>query len=291
MSTLPAALVPRETARGAYAFALSQAGPSFYLALGVIALVLFAAMVPHVLAPADPYGIDPAHAFAPPSSTYWFGTDQSGRDTFSRVVHGTRVSLAVGVLAISIALVIGAALGIGAIMGGKWVDLAVNRLIDVFYAFPGLILALIVIAILGPSALTVAVSVGVGSAAGYARIIRAQALLVFRSDYVMAARALGHPARWILLRTIIPNISRPLLPLFTLGVGQTIVWATGLSFLGLGVQPPRAEWGALLADSRNYTALAWWLTVFPGATIAATGLALTVVGRHLESTFGGGRGR
>lgn len=265
----------------------AAAGPAVYAAVLVLVAVLLAAVFPSLLSTHQPYEIDPANAFLPPSFDHLFGTDQSGRDTYSRVVHGARTSLFVGTLAISIALLLGGALGIGAAMGGRWLDLPICRLIDVLFAFPSMILALIFISILGISAPTVAVAVGIGSAAGYARIIRAQALIVTNADYIVALRALGHSPIRVLLRNIVPNIGRALLSLFTLGVGQTVVWATGLSFIGLGVRPPSAEWGALLSDSRNYIANAWWLTVFPGATIAVTALALTVLGKHLQSRLDG----
>jgi peptide/nickel transport system permease protein len=262
-------------------------GVTTYAAGGLLLLVLLAAVWPHLLAPIDPYDIDPASAFQAPSAAHWFGTDQSGRDAYSRVVYGAGASLLIGLVAIVVALMLGAILGITAALGGRIADLAIGRIIDVLFAFPGLILALICIAILGASPDTLAIAVGVGSAAGYARIIRAQALTVAQSGYVAAAQMLGTAPARILLLTMLPNITRPLLPLFTLGVGQCIVWATGLSFLGLGVQPPQAEWGALLADSRNYTAMAWWLTVFPGSAIALTALALTILGRYLQARFDG----
>jgi len=257
------------------------------VAILVLVVVVLAAAFPDILSSSDPYDIDPANAFSPPSNQHWFGTDQSGRDTYSRVVHGARLSLFVGILSISIALALGGVLGVAAALGGKWIDLAICRLIDTLFAFPGLILALVFIAMLGISVPTVAIAVGIGSAAGYARIIRIQARLVIRADYIQALYALGHSPLRVLRRNIVPNICRPLLPLFTLGVGQTVVWATGLSFIGLGVRPPSAEWGALLSDSRNYISNAWWLTVFPGATIAITALALTIIGKHLQSRLDG----
>lgn len=261
---------------------LPGAGPGVHLAILVLAVVLLAALHPQSLTPLDPNNIDPDSAFAPPSAAHWFGTDQNGRDTYARVVYGAGASLAVGLGAIIIALALGAVLGVGGVIGGRWADRIVRRLIEVLYAFPSLILALIWIAILGPSAQTLAVAVGIGGVAGYANIIRAQTLLVTGSDYVAAAQALGHSSARILARTVLPNIARSLLPLFTLGVAQSIVWATGLSFLGLGVQPPSSEWGAMLSNSRDYTAMAWWLTVFPGATIAATALSLSAIGRYLR---------
>jgi peptide/nickel transport system permease protein len=261
---------------------LRGARPSLYLAILFLALLVVAAVHPQALTQLDPNNIDPDNAFSAPSAAHWFGTDQNGRDTFARVVYGTSASLAVGVGAILIALALGTILGVGGVIGGRWTDRSARRFIEVMYVFPSLILALICIALLGPSAQTLAVAVGIGGAAGYARIIRAQTLVVTGSDYISAAQALGHSSGRVLRRTILPNIARPLLPLFTLGVAQSIVWATGLSFLGLGVQPPSSEWGAMLSDSRDYTAMAWWLTVFPGATIAATALSLTAIGRYLR---------
>ncbi|MBB4201009.1 hypothetical protein CCR94_00685 [Rhodoblastus sphagnicola] len=259
------------------------------LAAAVLATAALAAIFPQLLVDQGPYDIDPTNAFSPPSPQAWFGTDQNGRDVFSRVVYGARASLFIGIVAISIALFLGAVLGITAALGGRWLDLTIRRFIDVLYAFPGMVLALVVISVLGVSELTMAIAVGAASAAGYAHIIRAQALIVTRSDYVAAARALGHSPARVLIRTILPNIVRILLPLATLGVGQTIVWATGLSFLGLGAKPPAAEWGAMLSDSRNYVSLAWWLTVFPGAAIAVTALSLTVIGKSLQARVEGGR--
>ena len=270
---------------------LQGARPSLYLAILSLAIIVVAAVHPQALTQIDPNNIDPENAFTAPSAAHWFGTDQNGRDTFARVVYGTSASLAVGIGAILIALALGAVIGVGGVIGGRWTDRAAQRLIEVMYVFPALILALICIALLGPSAQTLAVAVGIGGAAGYARIIRAQTLVVTGSEYISAAQALGHSPNRILRRTILPNIARPLLPLFTLGVAQSIVWATGLSFLGLGVQPPSSEWGAMLSDSRDYTAMAWWLTVFPGATIAATALSLTAIGRYLRMRLDAGAAR
>ena len=268
-----------------------NARPSLYLAILFLAIIAVAAVHPQALTQLDPNNIDPDNAFTAPSAAHWFGTDQNGRDTFARVVYGTRASLAVGIGAIFIALALGAVIGVGGVIGGRWLDRGARRLIEVLYVFPALILALICIALLGPSAQTLAMAVGIGGAAGYARIIRAQTLVVTGSDYISAAQALGHSPGRILRRTILPNIARPLLPLFTLGVAQSIVWATGLSFLGLGVQPPSSEWGAMLSDSRDYTAMAWWLTVFPGATIATTALSLTAIGRTLRMRLDAGAAR
>ncbi|MDQ1168892.1 ABC-type dipeptide/oligopeptide/nickel transport system permease subunit [Microbacterium proteolyticum] len=168
-----------------------------------------------------------------------------------------------------------------AVAGGR-VDAVISRVVEVMFAFPSLLLALIFIAIAGPGLATVVAAVGLGSAPGYARILRVQTLQVLSSGYVEANVGLGLTPARILGRTILPNVARPLLALATLGVGQAIVWASALSFLGLGAAPPAAEWGTMLSDGRNYIQLAWWIAVFPGIAISASALATSVVGRYVQ---------
>ena len=245
----------------------------------VVGVVLLAALVPDLLAPQDPLEISLSESFAPPSAEHLFGTDQSGRDVFSRVIHGARQSLVIGIGATAIGLLGALVLGL---LGGRFADGAVTRVIEVLYAFPGILLALILIAVYGNSALTQMVAVGIATMPGYARMVRGQLLVVRGSAYVEAARALGHPPLRILARTILPNAFRPLTVLVTLGIGQAIVWAAALGFLGMGVQPPTAEWGAMLNAGRTYIQQAWWMDFFPGITIVLFTLSLTVLGRHLQ---------
>lgn len=252
------------------------------LAAATVALVVVAALFPSLFATQDPLEIDLAQSFAAPSAEHPFGTDQSGRDVFARVVHGAGRSLAIGLGATAIGLTGALLLGLTGGLAGRFADAAVTRAIEVLYAFPGILLALILIAVYGNSALTQMVAVGVASMPGYARMVRSQVLAVRGSLYVEAARALGHPPGRILLHTILPNAFRPLTVLVTLGVGQAIVWAAALGFLGMGVQPPTAEWGAMLNAGRNYIQQAWWMNFFPGITIVLFTLSLTVVGRHLQ---------
>ena len=248
----------------------------------VVAAVLLAALVPGLLAPQDPLEISLSESFAPPSAEHLFGTDQSGRDVFSRVIHGARQSLVIGLGATAIGLLGALVLGMLGGLGGRIADGAVTRVIEVLYAFPGILLALILIAVYGNSALTQMVAVGIATMPGYARMVRGQLLVVRTSAYVEAARALGHPPLRILVRTILPNAFRPLTVLVTLGIGQAIVWAAALGFLGMGVQPPTAEWGAMLNAGRTYIQQAWWMDFFPGITIVLFTLSLTVLGRHLQ---------
>ncbi|MGP9683967.1 ABC transporter permease [Brachybacterium sp. AOP3-A1-3] len=265
--------------------------PGVLLAGGVVALVALAALAPGLLAHQDPLEIDLASSFDAPSLQHPFGTDQSGRDVYSRVVHGAGQSLTIGLGATAIGLLGAFVLGLAGGLGGRFADAAVTRVIEVLYAFPGILLALILIAVYGNSALTQMVAVGVASMPGYARMVRGQVLSVKGSLYVEAARSLGHSPLRILLRTILPNTFRPLTVLITLGIGQAIVWAAALGFLGMGVQPPTAEWGAMLNAGRNYIQQAWWMDFFPGITIVLFTLSLTVIGRHLQRATDSGAAR
>ncbi|WP_104103298.1 ABC transporter permease [Arthrobacter sp. 08Y14] len=253
-----------------------------WMAGALLVFLVLAAVAPSLFLRQDPYEIDPANAFQAPGASHLFGTDQNGRDILSRVIAGTGQSLLLGLAATAIGLVLGGALGIAAGVSGKRVDSAICRFVEILFAFPGLLLALIVIAVSGTGVVTAAVAVGIGSAPGYARMLRTQALQVVAAPYVETALSLGRSRSHILRHTIIPNVARPLFVLVTLGIGQSIVWASSLSFLGLGAQPPAAEWGAMLADGRNYLQIAWWIAAFPGIFITLAALTTTVVGHHLQ---------
>jgi peptide/nickel transport system permease protein len=253
------------------------------VAAALLGLVLvLAAVVPRLLAPGDPLAIDPTAAFGAPSFAHWFGTDESGRDIYTRVVDGARDSLLIGVAATLIGLGLGVVLGTLAGTLGAAVDFTVNRFLEVLFAFPGLLLALLFILVIGPGPGTAIVAVGLSTAPGYARIIRAQLLRVRSSAFVEAATVQGLSRRRILTRHILPNTLAPLLVLGTLGVGQAIVWAAALSYLGLGAQPPAAEWGAMLSAGRTYITSAWWMSFFPGLLIVLTAVCATSLGRSIE---------
>ncbi|ORI14797.1 peptide ABC transporter permease [Rhodococcus sp. 1168] len=256
------------------------------LPIVIPAVILFGLLVtaafPTLVAPFGPLDIDPAHAFSVPSPSHWFGTDESGRDVFSRVVHGTRSSLLIGLLATAVGLGLGVLLGALAGLGGKTVDFGVSRLLEVLFAFPSLLLALLVITILGPGVVSTTIAVGLSTAPGYARLIRSQVMSVRRSGYVESAVVLGRSRWFVISRHILPNVAAPLFVLATLGIGQAIVWASSLSFLGLGATPPDPEWGSMLSVGRRYLANAWWLTVFPGLFIVLSAAATTVLGHSLQ---------
>lgn len=253
--------------------------------LGVFAL---AAIAPGVLAPSDPFAIDLDAALTGPSAQHWFGTDELGRDMYTRVVHGTRDALAVGlgaaVVSLSLALVLACLT-----LAGRAVAAVVDRVIEILFAFPTLLLALLVVGVFGPSPTTLAVAVGVGSAPGYARMIRAQLHAAADSGYAEAAAVLGHSRDRILAQHVLPNALRPLVGVFTMSVGQSIVWASSLAFLGLGVAPPSPEWGALLDTGRSYLTVAGWLVIVPGLVIITLSLATTTVGAHLRDRLEGDR--
>ncbi len=252
------------------------------ITLGAFAV---AAVAPAVLTAQDPLAMDFASALSAPSLAHWFGTDESGRDLFSRVVYGTRESLAIGVGAAGLAIVVAVVLGSIAALAGRFPAGVVNRVIEVLFAFPTLLLALLLVSILGASPLTLVIAVGLGSAPGYARMVRGQILSSKNSGYVEAARALGHSRFTIFRQHILPNSLRPLIAIFTMGVGQSIVWASGMAFIGLGVAPPSSEWGALLDAGRAYITQASWLVVLPGFVIVVLALAATTLGKHIQSSL------
>ena len=248
------------------------------LLLGLLA----AAAVPGLIAPSGALDMDPAQAFTAPGAGHWFGTDESGRDVFSRVVYGTRSSLLIGLLATVVGLSTAVLLGLAAGLGGKAADFGISRFLEVLFAFPGLLLALLVITILGPGVVTTTLAVGLSSAPGYARMIRSQVLSVRFSGYVEAALVQGKSRWFIMTRHILPNVAAPLFVLATLGVGQAIVWASSLSFLGLGATPPDPEWGSMLSQGRLYIGNAWWLTFFPGLFIVLSAAATTLLGHSIQ---------
>ncbi|NQX26483.1 ABC transporter permease [Microbacteriaceae bacterium VKM Ac-2854] len=248
-----------------------------------VSALLVAAVFPGV-APYDPLAIDPGAAFQGPTAAHLFGTDESGRDLLSRVIAGAGASLLIGVAATAIGLGLGTILGLIAALGGRVADAVVARILEVFFSFPGLLLALLVIVVTGPGVIPATVAVGLSTAPGYARILRGQLLGIRSAGYVEAARVLGHGPWRILLRHILPNTFAPLTVLATLGIGQAIVWAAALSYLGLGAEPPAPEWGAMLSAGRTYIGSAWWMTVFPGLVIVLTTIATTVLGRRLRGT-------
>jgi peptide/nickel transport system permease protein len=252
----------------------------------VILLVLaLAAIVAPLVTSFDPAGISPMDAYQPPSGEHLMGTDKFGRDVFTRVLFGARISLTVGLIAIAIGGIIGVLLGMSAGFFGGFVDELTMRFLDILLAFPGILLAMGIVTMLGPSVFNLMIAVGIGYIAGFARLMRGSVLAARQYDYVLAARALGVHSWPIIWKHILPNIAAPLIVYTTLSVASAILTSAGLSFLGLGAKPPAPEWGIMLSDGRETLNRAWWVSLFPGLAILVTTLSINFVGDGLRTAL------
>lgn len=252
----------------------------------MLALALAALLTPY-LAPFDPDAIGDivATRYLPPSLTHPMGTDEFGRDVFSRVLYGARISLSIGFLAVAIAITLGTLLGAMAGYAGGWADALTMRFVDLLLSFPRLVLLIAVVAIFNPSIALVTLVLGLTGWMGTSRIVRGQVLAVRELEYVQAARALGYRAGRIIGRHILPNVLTPVIVAATLGIGNTILAEAALSFLGLGVPPPTASWGGMVSEGRDAILDAWWITAFPGLAIVFTVMAFNLVGDGLRDAL------
>ncbi len=247
---------------------------------GILLLVLVSLLAP-VLAPFEPTA-QIAKRFTEPSWTYIMGTDDVGRDVFSRLIYGARVSLWVGVVAVGISTLLGVTSGLIAGFFGGMIDNVLMRLVDILLAFPGLILAIIIASYLGPSLTNTMISIGIVGAPHKARIARAPVLSILTEDYILAARVLGASNGRILLRYVLPNTMAPLIVSTSLSLSGAILADAGLSFLGLGTQPPDPSWGAMLQEGRRYMEDAWWMALYPGLGIMLAVLSFNLLGDGLR---------
>lgn len=256
------------------------------LGMGIIAgIVLLAVFAPWV-APADPLAIDYAHPAVPPGvAGHLLGTDAVGRDILARLIYGTRVSLQVGLVAVGIAATLGTAVGLAAGYYGGWVDSVLMRTVDVFLAFPVIVLAIGIIAVLGPSLVNVMIALGLVAWTTYARVVRGQVLVLRELEFVHAARALGAGDRRVLVRHILPNTLAPVIVLATVGMATAIIAEAALSFLGLGVQPPTPSWGTMLNEGRGFLRTAPHISTFPGLAIMLTVLGFNFLGDGLRDAL------
>jgi peptide/nickel transport system permease protein len=250
----------------------------------IMGILLFALLAPFI-APYDPTAIDADNILAAPSRSHIFGTDILGRDIFSRIVYGSRISLAIGFIAVGIAVIIGVFFGSIAGYYGGIVDSVVMRFVDIMLCFPTFFLILAVIAVLEPSIFNIMAVIGATSWMGVARLVRAEILTLKERDYVAASKVMGGDDGWIITRHLIPNAIGPVIVNATLGIGAAILIESALSFLGIGVQPPTPSWGNILMDGKSTLGVAWWLTIFPGVFILLTVLSYNLVGEGLRDVL------
>jgi peptide/nickel transport system permease protein len=259
--------------------------PSVVVGAVIVAGVVAMAIVGTIATPHDPTAFDSANRFTAPSGAHPFGTDQFGRDILSRILAGSHLTLLTGLLAVALSLIVGGTLGaVAGYVGGAF-DLGVVALMDILLAFPAVLLALGIVAVLGPSGTNVIIAVGVANVPAFARVARASVISIRVRPYVKAAIALGCGNVRILVRHIVPNIAGPMIVLTMMSTATAILIGSTLSFLGLGAAPPTPEWGVMLSDSRAYIQLGWWLTVIPGVAVAVTVMGLNLIGDGLRDVL------
>ncbi|MBN2261143.1 MAG: ABC transporter permease [Clostridiales bacterium] len=251
----------------------------------IVIILLFTAVFAPLMAPHDPIVGQLALRHNEPSMEYIMGTDSQGRDVFSRILYGARISVEIGIISVGIALILGTAMGVvSGYYGGK-VDTIVMRFVDIMLAFPTILLALAIVTILGPSLTNAMIAVGIVNIPRFARIVRSSVLSVKENEYIEAAISIGCTDFEIITRHILPNCLAPILVQSTLTIGTAILEAAGLSFLGLGAQPPISEWGSMLADARGYMRQAPWSVMYPGVAIMITVLGFNLLGDGLRDAL------
>ena len=259
--------------------------PGAVIGAVVLVLMIVLALGAPLVAPYDPISQDSTAIRAAPSREHLFGADTFGRDVFSRVLYGGRMSLPIGLVAVAIAAGFGVAGGLVAGYYGGRTDTVIMRAVDLMLAFPGILLAMAIVAILGTSLFNLMLAVGIAAIPDYTRIVRASVLGARESEYVVAARVGGAPDRQIIVRHILPNVLPPIIVLSTLGIAGSIILGSTLSFLGLGIQPPTPEWGNMLSDGRSLMRHFWWVSFFPGLAIMLTVLSINLLGDGLRDAL------
>ena len=252
------------------------------IGLALLAIAILAITFAPLLTSAAPNQIDVLNPLAPPLTPgHLLGTDQFGRDVWSRILYGGRIDLAIAFGATSVTLVGGTIIGLVAGYFGGRIDNVLMRIVDLFFAFPFLVLIIAIIAMLGPSILNIFLAIWITSWVAYARIMRAQVIVAKKQQYVLAARALGYSRTRVMLRHILPNTASAVIIFSMVDAVGNIILAAALGFLGLGVQPPTPEWGTMISDGQNYITTAWWLTFFPGVAVVFVGVAFSLIGDGL----------
>jgi peptide/nickel transport system permease protein len=255
------------------------------LGAAIVFLLIMSAFLASWIAPFDPIKIDPGDALQPPTWKHLAGTDPFGRDILSRLIFGTRISIQVGLISVGISGSLGGLLGLYAGYFEGWLDNVISTVVNIMLAFPGILLALSIMAMLGPSLTNVMVAVGISSIPAYVRLVRGSVLSAKQDVYIEAARVIGCSNIRIILRHILPNVIAPVIVLSTLGVASAILVGASVSYLGMGARPPTPEWGLMINDARSYLRLAWWMATFPGLAIMITVLALNLLGDGLRDAL------
>jgi peptide/nickel transport system permease protein len=281
----PSLDLPYRTRAGFRAAGWVWRHPGLALAAAYLILNAIAVFAPAWLTHYDPLAADPLSAQLGSSAEHWLGTDQLGRDIFARVVYGARYSLSISAAAIAVATLAGTVLGLVAGLARGWLDELITRFLDVVSAFPDLLLALMLISFTGPGSVNLVFALGVASVPRFARVVRAQTFVVAESGYVEQARTLGLAPTVLIWRHVLPHAIAQVPVLATIGLGTAIIGTSGLSFLGMGPQPPTAEWGLMLAEGRNYLYNAWWIAVWPGLAITGAVVAVNALGGHWQARF------
>ncbi|HXX38277.1 MAG TPA: ABC transporter permease [bacterium] len=251
----------------------------------VFLLIVGAAVAAPRLTPHDPIRLNVSESLDPPGARHWLGTDQFGRDILTRIIYGARVSTAMGFVAVTISVAGGSVLGLLSGYYRGTVDMTIMRLVDVMLAFPGILLALVIIAVLGPNLSSAMIAVGVSGMPVFIRVVRSAVLSVREFQYVEAARVAGCGDLRIIFRHVLPNVLSPVIVLVTLGIPGAIIYGAALSFLGLGIRPPTPDWGAMLSDGRAFMGTAWWLSTFPGLAIVVMVMAINLFGDGLRDAL------
>lgn len=275
----------RHTPRIVETFGLLLRNPMSLVASVIILVLVVVALLGTTLTPYDATRVDVPNALQGPSGQHWFGTDELGRDVFSRVLLGAEVSLRVGLVAVGISLVAGVVIGLLAGYYGRWIDDSLMRAMDVLFAFPAILMAIVVLAILGPGVTNAMIAIGIVYTPIFARVTRAGVLSVREEVYVRAARSAGAGDARILVRHVLPNVTAPIIVQTSISLAFAILSEAALSYIGLGTQPPEPSWGRMLADGRGFIADAWWMALFPGIAIFVTVLAFNLLGDGLRDVL------
>ena len=253
--------------------------------LTVFCILVLLALFPSIFATHDPIAQNPAESLDPPSAAHWFGADNFGRDIFSRIIYGTRVSLGIGLAGVIFALIVGGSLGASAAFYSGRADNIIMRIMDILQSIPSVLLAISIAAALGKGIFNLVLAMGISNVPLFARVVRAAVLTVKDKEYVEAGKCVGASDARVIFRHMIPNAMGPIMVQATFGVASSILMIAGLSYIGLGISPPTPEWGSMLSDAKQYMQLCWHIMVFPGIALIVSSFSLNVLGDGLRDAF------